>query len=418
MRKRKTAIHFALENLSSYLMTTPDVMLTKALLPKNTLMAYHKGGKYCERTDTAKTDMYNDQNVQQKPYRKFHDYHNNINICAKTKEPECKYAVGSIKTALEKPGILPDIEENKPSIAYTNACILPNNYTVYGNVIRIQEDPRTRREVTLAIVLLISVLMGALIASIIETQMKTCNDMVNTRLEDLESRFTLQLNQVEGQVTELQAQQFELAKAIAELSRITADLANRQKQFETYILAFNRQLLEQQIITTRRSIENRKLILSRNAHETQLAIKEYNSRKLILQALKKLKNIPSLRNDTVYRNQTDDGIIHNTEIYRIIKEDHHNVTKWIKEHPLITRNQSQRLEQFDRMKNILNKENKHSENIKALQKLAAITIKPIEILEFTNKFEPIPFPGVDMGLGISGVMKDIPDAGIKILDTG
>jgi len=27
-----------------------------------------------------------------------------------------------------------------------------------------------------------------------------------------------------------------------------------------------------------------------------------------------LKNIPSLRNDTVYRNQIEKGIIHNTEI--------------------------------------------------------------------------------------------------------
>jgi len=136
----------------------------------------------------------------------------------------------------------------------------------------------------------------------------------------LEDKFTLQLNQVEDQVSELQVQQLELAKAIATLSRITANLANRQQRFETYILAFNEQLLKQ-IVTTRRSIENRKLILSRNAHETQMAIKEYNSRKLILEALKKLKNIPSLRNDTVYRNQIQNGIIHNTEIYRIIKND-------------------------------------------------------------------------------------------------
>jgi len=238
------------------------------------------------------------------------------------------------------------------------------------------------------------------------------------KLEDLESRFTLQLNQVEDQVTELQVQQLELTNAITTLSRITSNLANRQQRFETYILAFNRQLLQQQIVTTRRSIENRKLILSRNARETQLAIKECNSRKLILQALKKLKNIPSLRNDTVYRNQVESGIIYNTKIYRIIKNDHHNLTKWVKEHPLGIRNQSQRLQQFDEMQKILKDENKHSENIKILQELATITIKPIKILEFTNNYEPIPFPGVDMGLGISGVIKDISDAGIKILETG
>jgi len=156
-------------------------MLNEVLLPKNTLMAYHKGERYCERISSAKIDMHNAQNSLQKPYKKCYNYHNNTNICAKTQEPECKYTVGSMKTALKKTGILPDNEENKSSIAYSNACFLPNNYTRYGNATRIHDDPRTRREVTLAVVLLISVLMGALIASIIEVQMKNYNDMVNKK---------------------------------------------------------------------------------------------------------------------------------------------------------------------------------------------------------------------------------------------
>ena len=188
------------------------------------------------------------------------NYHNNTNIYQKTQEPHCKYAVGSIKTALQKPGILPDIEENKPSIAYSNTCFLPQNYTIYGNSTKTSEPSRTKREVTLAAVVLISVLMGALVAGIIETQMMSYNRMINEKLEELESRFTLQFNQIEDQVSELQTQQIELAKAIATLSRVTADLANRQHRFETYILAFNEQLLKQQIVTIRRSIENRKLI--------------------------------------------------------------------------------------------------------------------------------------------------------------
>jgi len=147
--------------------------------------------------------------------------------------------------------------------------------------------------------------------------------MVNEKLEDLESRFTLQLNQVEDQVTYLQIQQLELANAIATLSRVTANLANRQQRFENFVLSFNRQLLEQQqIIMTKRSIENKKLISSQNSHATQPSIEEYNSRKLILQALKKLKNNPSMRNDTIYRNQIMKGIIHNTEIYRLINQEH------------------------------------------------------------------------------------------------
>ena len=55
-------------------------------------------------------------------------------------------------------GILPDIEENKPSIAYSNVCFLPNNYTNYGNSTRIFENARTQRQVTLAAVELVSVL--------------------------------------------------------------------------------------------------------------------------------------------------------------------------------------------------------------------------------------------------------------------
>jgi len=37
---------------------------------------------------------------------------------------------------------------------------------------------------------------------------------------------------------------------------------------------------------------------------------------------------------------------------------------------------------------------------------------------FTDKYEPIPFPGVDMGQGISGVIKTVSDPGIRILETG
>jgi len=57
------------------------------------------------------------------------------------------------------------------------------------------------------------------------------NRMMNKKLEELESKFTLQFNQIENQVSELQTQQIELAKAIATLARVTADLANRQHRF-------------------------------------------------------------------------------------------------------------------------------------------------------------------------------------------
>jgi len=81
--------------------------------------------------------------------------------------------------------------------------------------------------------------------------------------------------------------------------------------------------------------------------KTQCSIEEYNSRKLIFQTLKTSKNIPSLRNDTIYRNQIVKGIIHNTEIYRLIQQERQNFTNWVKQYPVIARNQSHRLREFE-----------------------------------------------------------------------
>jgi len=116
--------------------------------------------------------MYNVQHIKQKAYTQCYNYHNNTNICTKTQDPQCKHAVGSLQLAMQKPGIFPDLKNDKPSIAYANACFLPSNYTIYGNVTQIQDTTRTKREVTLAVVALISVLAGELAASIIQVQMK------------------------------------------------------------------------------------------------------------------------------------------------------------------------------------------------------------------------------------------------------
>jgi len=148
--------------------------------------------------------------------------------------------------------------------------------------------------------------------------MKMYNDRSKDKFKDFKNQFTLQLNQMEDHVTELQTYQLELADAIATLSRVTANLANRQQRFENFAFSFNRQLLEQQIIITKRSIENRNLVLSQNARETQRSIEKYDSQKLICQALKTLRNIPSLSNDTIYRKQIAEEIIHNTKNFQLI----------------------------------------------------------------------------------------------------
>jgi len=108
--------------------------------------------------------------------------------------------------------------------------------------------------------------------------------------------------------------------------------------------------------------------MSQNAGQTQRSIEEYNSRKLILQALKTFKNIPSLRNDTIYRNQIAEGIIHNTEIYQLIQQGRKNFTKWIDRHRLIIRNQSYRLREFDRMHKAYKKPYEQSQDLNIFEK--------------------------------------------------
>ena len=76
----------------------------------------------------------------------------------------------------------------------------------------------------------------------------------------MENKFTKQLNQIEKQIAKLQEQELKLANALVNLARITDNLANRQQRFENLMISCSQQLMEQQTITTRRSIEDRKLI--------------------------------------------------------------------------------------------------------------------------------------------------------------
>ena len=70
------------------------------------------------------------------------------------------------------------------------------------------------------------------------------------------------------------------------------------------------------------------------------------------------------------------------------------------------------------MKEILKNEDNYDKNIRVLQEIATISVKPIEIIEFTNEYKPVLFPGADVGLGISGIIKTASDTGIRILETG
>jgi len=65
-------------------------------------MADHKGNTYCERINSAKIDTHTAQYVEQKQRKNCYNYHSQTHICAKIQEPQCKYAVDSLKITLGK----------------------------------------------------------------------------------------------------------------------------------------------------------------------------------------------------------------------------------------------------------------------------------------------------------------------------
>jgi len=168
-------------------------------------------------------------------------------------------------------------------------------------------------------------------------------------------------------------------------------------------------------------IENRRLALSINARDTQKEIEEYNIRKLILNTLKSLKSITNIRNDTIYSNRICKGILINTEIYRIINQSHTNVSKWDKQHPIKQINaelQRKNLaESFDRHKQNFDL----TQDLKDLQEIVEMTIKPVEVYNFTYHFVPITFPELgieDLNEGIGNVIQfgsDIVEKGADLI---
>jgi len=155
-------------------------------------------------------------------------------------------------------------------------------------------------------------------------------------------------------------------------------------------------------------IENRKLALSINARDTQREIEEYNLRKLILNTLKNLKSIPDLRNDTIYSNRIRREIPINTEICRIIYQSQISISNWEKQHPIKQVNAEQQ------RKNLEESFKRHKQNfdltqdLEDLQDIVEMTIKPVEVYNFTYHFVPITVPeqGIeDFNEGIGNVIQ-------------
>jgi len=45
---------------------------------------------------------------------------------------QCKYATGPLSLSMNRLGVIPDLKENAPAIAYGDLCFLHKNYTLNG----------------------------------------------------------------------------------------------------------------------------------------------------------------------------------------------------------------------------------------------------------------------------------------------
>jgi len=168
-------------------------------------------------------------------------------------------------------------------------------------------------------------------------------------------------------------------------------------------------------------IENRELALSINVRDTQREIEEYNLRKLILNTLKNLKSIPDLRNDAIYSNRICRGILINTEIYRIINQSQINISNWEKQHPI------KQVKAEQQRRNLEESFKRHKQNfdltqdLEDLQDIVEITIKPVEVYNFTYHFVFITVPELgieDFNEGTGNVIQfgsDIVDKGTDLI---
>ena len=205
------------------------------------------------------------------------------------------------------------------------------------------------------------------------------------------------------------------------MAEITAYIGRKQEDFQHLQFAVDKQLLEQQIANTRMVIKNRKLALSINVRDTQREIEEYNLRKLILNTLKSLKSIPDLRNDTIYSNRIRRGILFNTEIYRIINQSQTNVSNWEKQHPIKQINTEQQRKNLEESFKRHKQNSDLTQDLEDLQDIVEMTIKPVEVYNFTYHFVPrtVPELGIeDFSEGIGNVIQlgsDLADKGADLI---
>ena len=98
---------------------------------KKSFIAYDRGNSYCDRKYTTRVDLINRLYHNNTVNIRCFKYYYNTSRCNKRQELlQCKYATGLLSLSMDRLGVIPDLKENAPAIAYGNLCFLHRNYTL------------------------------------------------------------------------------------------------------------------------------------------------------------------------------------------------------------------------------------------------------------------------------------------------
>jgi len=148
---------------------------------------------------------------------------------------QCKYATGPLSLSMDTLGVIPDLKENAPAIAYGDLCFLHRNYTLNGGTRTITRVTRDGGAF-LIFSLVIGGLMGIALMGTFQNQIRKFSDEINERLEKIKKDFTEQINIIEDQISEINERELQLTRAINRLAEITTHIVENRKTFKIYNL--------------------------------------------------------------------------------------------------------------------------------------------------------------------------------------
>ena len=199
-------------------------------------IAYDRGNSYCHQKYTARIDLINRSYQNNTINSCCFKYYYNTSHCDKIQELlQCKYATGPLSLSMNRLGVIPDLKENAPAIAYGDLCFLHRNYALNGGtrlITRVTRDGGA----FLLFSLVIGGLMGIALMGTFQNQLRRFSDEINERIESIKKDFTGQLNIVEDRISEINERELQLTRAINRLAEITTHIVENRKTFKIYNL--------------------------------------------------------------------------------------------------------------------------------------------------------------------------------------